>query len=361
MKQNFNSGLHGLRGAASLIVVNHHLLLTLPWFADRVGLGMLGPKGEFEISIHRIAEYSPIHIFFGGTEAVILFFVLSGYLLLISVINHNTTDFVLRRMIRLYVPIFASVAIAAMLLINQERKEMTGASWWINSHAVSISTSSLLRNLWVLDGVDFLNSSLWSMKYEIMFSLLVLLFSSYKFKDSIFGFLLCITGLSTALFLGFNLSLDLLSWLPVFFAGSALIFLPEGLFLRAIPKFLLGWLIMFLPWYLAGFGYQLNPGIARISMMLGATIIVDALREPDTLLARIFMIKPLQIAGKYSYSLYLIHAPVLVFVWFEMGLPQDVEGWFLRVFVSVCAISLATKLVYNIAEGPTLKLLRHRS
>ena len=120
MKQNFNAGLHGLRGAAALIVVNHHLLLTLPWFADRVGIGMLGPKGSFEFSIHRIAEYSPIHIFFGGTEAVVLFFVLSGYLLLNSLSNHSTTDFVLRRMLRLYIPIFASVVFAAILLIVQE-------------------------------------------------------------------------------------------------------------------------------------------------------------------------------------------------------------------------------------------------
>jgi peptidoglycan/LPS O-acetylase OafA/YrhL len=359
--QNFNAGLHGLRGAAALIVVNHHLLLTLPWFADRVGLGMLGPKGSFEFSIHRIVEYSPIHIFFGGTEAVVLFFVLSGYLLLNSLSNHSTTDFVLRRMLRLYIPIFASVIFAAILLIVQEREEIIGASWWLNSHAVSISASSLLRNLWVLDGTDFLNSSLWSMKYEVVFSLLVLLFSGYKFKDSIFVFLLCVFVLIAILFLGSNLGLDLLSWLPVFFAGSALILLPERLFFRAIPKFLAGWLIMFLPWYFAGFGFQLNPGIARISMTIGAIFIVDAVRESNTSLARIFMFKPLQIAGKYSYSLYLIHAPVLVFIWYEMGLPEDKEGWLLRVFVSVCTISLATRLVYNIAEGPTLKWLRYKS
>jgi|688.fasta_scaffold679607_2 peptidoglycan/LPS O-acetylase OafA/YrhL len=38
------ASLDGLRGVAALIVVTHHLLLTLPWFADRVFLGLLGEK-----------------------------------------------------------------------------------------------------------------------------------------------------------------------------------------------------------------------------------------------------------------------------------------------------------------------------
>lgn len=44
-----NSHVHsldGLRGVAALVVVAHHLLLTLPWFADRVGLGQIGTRGN---------------------------------------------------------------------------------------------------------------------------------------------------------------------------------------------------------------------------------------------------------------------------------------------------------------------------
>ena len=74
--------LDGLRGVAALVVVVHHLLLTLPWFADRVGLGQLGTKGQFTFSWHNLFEYTPLHILYGGTEAVVIFFVLSGFVLI---------------------------------------------------------------------------------------------------------------------------------------------------------------------------------------------------------------------------------------------------------------------------------------
>ena len=69
--------LDGLRGIAALVVVVHHLLLTLPWFADRVGLGLLGPKGQFIFSWHNLFEYTPLHILYGGTEAVVIFLYLA--------------------------------------------------------------------------------------------------------------------------------------------------------------------------------------------------------------------------------------------------------------------------------------------
>ena len=46
-----------------LVVVVHNLFLTLLLFADRVGIGLLGPKNQFVLAIPNILEYIPLHIF----------------------------------------------------------------------------------------------------------------------------------------------------------------------------------------------------------------------------------------------------------------------------------------------------------
>ena len=118
----------GLRGVAALVVVFHHLLLTQVWFADRVGLGALGSKGHFILSIHNLFEYTPVHIFYGGTEAVVIFFVLSGYVLINPVNKSNFSSYVRNRLMRLYVPIFAAVILASALVKVVSHKKMDGAS-----------------------------------------------------------------------------------------------------------------------------------------------------------------------------------------------------------------------------------------
>jgi peptidoglycan/LPS O-acetylase OafA/YrhL len=352
--------LDGLRGAAAVVVVLHHLLLTLPWFADRVELGNLNPKGEFSFSIHRVFQYTPLHIFYGGTEAVVVFFVLSGYVLVYSVKLRNLTQYVLNRFVRLYIPIVAAVLCAAILLRIQDRKPLTGASWWLNSHAIPFSNSSLIHNFWVLDGTDWMNSSLWSMKYEIIFSLMVLVIAGFAIRNSVPKFFLMILSITVLILIGMQLKLDLLSWIPVFFAGSALHFLPTGYLLNSVPKFILGSIIMFTPWYFAGFGYSLNLGLSRGLMTIGALMIVDSCRQENTFVTKIFTLKPFRLAGKYSYSLYLIHTPILTSVWFAMGFTESKSGWMIRTLISISCIALVTYIIYKVAEEPSLKWIKRR-
>ena len=353
--------LDGLRGAASVIVVLHHLLLTLPWFADRVGLGQLGTKGQFTFSWHNLFEYTPLHIFFGGTEAVVVFFVLSGYVLINPVNNKSLARFLRNRLVRLYAPIIAAVLLAGGLVKLIPHQKMDGGSWWLNSHAISFTFGSLMRNMWVLDGTDWLNSSLWSMRYEVIFSLCVLVFAGFVFKKSIPRFVLAMLVLAVAISAGMHIGMDLLSWLPVFFAGSALHWLDERKFLRGGLKALLGWFVMFVPWYFAGFGYSLNGSISRICMTLGAVLIVDACRDQGNILSKVLSTRPFRAAGKYSYSLYLVHAPILTSVWFAMGVSESHIGWLLRAGISILFIGLGTALIYTLAEKPSLKWIHLRS
>ncbi|MEH7247503.1 acyltransferase family protein, partial [Neobacillus niacini] len=67
--------LDSLRGIASLTVVIHHTLLTLPIFLAA------HQHEQINSTIVKIFTNSPLHIIWGGHEAVILFFVLSGFVL----------------------------------------------------------------------------------------------------------------------------------------------------------------------------------------------------------------------------------------------------------------------------------------
>jgi peptidoglycan/LPS O-acetylase OafA/YrhL len=349
------NSLDGLRGVAASVVVMHHLLLTQVWFADRVDLGVLGAKKNFTISIHTLFEYTPLHVFYGGTEAVVIFFVLSGYVLINSVNKSNLSSYVRNRLVRLYVPIIAAALLASALVKAISHKKLNGASWWLNAHANNYGLGSMLKNMWVVDGTDWLDSSLWSMRYEIIFSLCVMVFAGFVFKASTRTFVKALAAVGIAIYIGLHFRLDLLSWLPVFFAGSSLHWLGRGKYWGGGAKAFIGWIVMFIPWYFAAFGYSLNAVFSRLLMMLGAVAIVDACRDSGNVVSRVLSSKPFQSAGKYSYSLYLVHAPILTAVWFAMGVPSGHVDWLLRASISCLFIVIGTLFVYHLAEKPSLR------
>ena len=352
--------LDGLRGSAALVVVVHHELLTLPWFADRVSFRLLGPKGHFTVSVHNLLEYTPLHVFYGGTEAVVIFFVLSGYVLVNPISRNSIHSYVQNRLVRLYAPILVAVTLAGLLILVFPRKMLIGGSWWMNFHAIKFTFSSYLKNLWVVDGNDWMDSSLWSMKYEIIFSLTIMAFAGYLFRSSFFKFELAILVIIALVGVGVQYNMDLLGWLPVFFAGTALHWLPEGKLKMGSWRFLFGLVVLFLPWCFAGFGLLVSPALDRILMMIGAVLIVEVCRDSNSLISRSLTRKTATLAGKYSYSLYLIHAPIITTVWFVMGQPIGNIAWLIRFIVSLICIAVGTAVVYHLGEKPSLKWLRNR-
>jgi peptidoglycan/LPS O-acetylase OafA/YrhL len=108
--------LDGLRGLAALVVVMHHHLLTIPWFSERVSENSFSKPGVFVgVNLHNLIEYSPLHVFYAGTEAVTIFFVLSGYVLVFAVKKSDIKNYLRFRLYRLYVPIFGAVCFSFLL------------------------------------------------------------------------------------------------------------------------------------------------------------------------------------------------------------------------------------------------------
>jgi len=77
-KQRYHS-LDSLRGLACLQVVIGHCLVALPALAWLVYPATDKPVHDLKFYL----AYSPVHFFWSATPAVIVFFVLSGFVLLL--------------------------------------------------------------------------------------------------------------------------------------------------------------------------------------------------------------------------------------------------------------------------------------
>src|SRR5258708_1027684 len=104
--------LDSLRGLAAVNVMASHLLLCVPLiFAgvhDRDG------ANRFTYAI----LYTPLHLFIAANEAVILFFILSGFVLSLPFFSPQAPSYrelAIRRVCRIYLPCLASLAIALLI------------------------------------------------------------------------------------------------------------------------------------------------------------------------------------------------------------------------------------------------------
>jgi hypothetical protein len=81
--------LDGLRGVAALIVVVHHTLLTVPSLS--VAYFLDGPAAVRGSKAWWLS-WTPLHLIWAGGEAVIVFFVLSGFVLALPYVNQVLAD-----------------------------------------------------------------------------------------------------------------------------------------------------------------------------------------------------------------------------------------------------------------------------
>ena len=351
-----NHALDGLRGLAAFIVVLHHFTQTQPWFADR----FLRPEGvgprPWTNSWQNWLEATPLHFFHAGPEAVLIFFVLSGYVLFPVICRSNLNVYVRTRLVRLYVPIVVSVLFAELLLKLAPHGTTTQATWWLNFYPDTAHMPDFLRSLYLLDGTSNLNSALWSMKYEVLFSLLIL--GLLPVKQPIvplraFKLLGLVVGLTAVVVVGAHNHLDVLTYMPMFFLGVVLHYFPHHR-VPALVEFVVGALVLIGPWLVWAGGHSLSTPYAYAWNTIGALLMVDAVRQPHTIVSKFLGNRPMRVLGAHSYSLYLVHVPVILAVWYAFGNQgATVQAWEL-IGISAIGILVCTALFYRFIEKPCL-------
>jgi len=307
------SGLDGLRGLAALVVVVHHVLLTQPTLAapyyDRQPV-----SGASWWVVH-----TPLHLLWAGTEAVYLFFVLSGFVLGLAAASPRFSwrAYLPARLLRLYLPVFGAVALGALVVTTLPRG--SGASAWLSARSPGWSGLSVLRDLTLVSGTSRVISPLWSLQWEVVFSLLLAAFLSWGASTRPWLQVVVALVASTA---GFQIRSDALSYLPLFAVGTALAQWWPTLRERLAPwsRSDLGWglvvgaglLLTCSYWLVLPFVPAETSFVAtRPVTVVGVTVLVLAAAAWDPL-AAVLSSRPLRFAGTISFSLYLVHEPIVI-------------------------------------------------
>lgn len=316
------ASLDGLRGAAALaVVLGHFVNAFLPWTS---GFGAVRHL-PFEPAL----QEAPFTLFYSGSFAVAVFFVLSGFVLSVKFFQTSSVDVVvssaLRRYVRLAVPVLGSVVVAWFLLAaglmrNHEAAERTGSTGWLSTfwnmsanpvRAVYEGTyGAFFRG-----SVDY-NSSLWTMSYELAGSFIVFmllaLFGKVRRRWVVYAVFCLALGRDyyVAFVMGVALCDLWFNWprgrqvltragWPLLVLGLALAMWPPG----ATPGTLLYPLSRIS-------GPSVLAPVPQLAQMAGAVCVLAAVLTLAPV-ARIFCSRPLQYLGRISFALYLLHVLLL--------------------------------------------------
>lgn len=316
--------LDALRGIAATVVVFSHLLFvfgprTIAHSAERII-----PKAYVAF------EISPLHLLVAGHEAVILFFLLSGFVLALPYAAAGRIpvgSFLLKRVCRLYIPYAAAVGLACACNAFLYGPVAGTSDWFTHTWAGVPTFRSIMQHLLMVGEYDYsrYNTAFWSLVHEARISLVFPLLFWFVMR----------TRAKTAIVVAFVLS----------FAAQGIMFIwPHERVvssLHYIAFFIVGALAAkHLSSILQGFRtlsirqhrilliasiislsmFQIIKHVpGRIHQMLFITDWPDAIACAALLLSamtfepfKLFLQRPaVAYLGKISYSIYLVHATVL--------------------------------------------------
>lgn len=349
--------LDGLRGISAVVVLIWHVYLI----AVVVNPELLNSYGLTK-------TFASIVI--AGPQAVIVFFILSGFVLTLPFLARKQTwkQYYPSRLIRLYLPTFASLIVAAVLIlliprnINQH-SELKG-TWFDTTNLKTIDINEFLYQATLI--TPFLNNPTWSLFYEIIFSMALPLYIWYVVKVAK-KFPLVHWGLLVAVsVVGYQFDMTAVWCLPVFGLGVfvAVHFQTlQNTVAKALTKMrpsllvtvtVLGSVILLT---LPNTAPLLNlPPLATKALGFGGTlvganlIVVGVLFVP--VLVKIFATPVLTFLGKISFSLYLLHVPIIV----SMVYLFPSEQIFLALGLGTIATFLASIVFLQTVETPSQKL-----
>jgi len=361
--------LDALRGVAAGIVLVHHVSMTAPGisaaYQSTVGVDT-GSAGWW-------STLTPLKFLVAGPEFVLVFFVLSGFVLVRSPLasraagrGYDWVAYYPRRIIRLAIPVVVSVALAAAWILLVPRAGIdVGGSWLKRQDNPDIGLPNLLGEASVIGGSGRpdVNPPLWSLTWEMWFSLLlpicVLLAVATRRLPALWA--ATFLAVSTT---GYVTGIEPLMYLPAFGLGALLAANYGSLRVWAvrvaarrggtaiwIGLTALGPALLVSHWLLRP---QLSGiwGDLTLALRVPGAVLVVAVVALWPPLQRPLSARPLVWLGRVSFSLYLVHFPVVV----AFGTMFGPGRWWLGALVSVPLSLVLAQLMYLWVELPAQRL-----
>lgn len=354
MSRNGNriGSLDGLRGlAAGIVLIHHASLIAEPW---------LDPAGW------AVLTQSPLKLLIAGSEAVMVFFVLSGLVVALPALRpgFSWARYFPARLFRLYVPVIAALGAAALLVkvVPRDASTMPDDSWMQDAQATSVSAGDVLSQMTLLRADYPIDNVLWSLRWELFFSLLLPLYVWVALRVRRFA---VPVGVLTVvlMFAGRASGNSALAYLPVFLLGTLIaVRYPDLRGLAAGPRARRA-----LPWLAAVAGTMLIASWLARPLTAG-TIAADVLWALAGAGAALLVIlaviwpraeralgtRPMQWLGRISFSLYLVHAPILATLCYLLG----AERWWLACLIGVPLSLVAAAVFHALVERQSQVLAR---
>ncbi|PEX48371.1 acyltransferase [Bacillus cereus] len=363
--------LDSLRGIAAIIVLLGHFLALFPILGKKV---MYSTFGTY------------FSILWQGHSAVIIFFVLSGFVLSLPFYKgteFNYLKYLIKRVCRIYIPyiMILFIAIGIKLVIHSKIGTIPGLVQW-GSWNIEVSFNKVIDHILFLRefNSDAFIMVIWSLVHEmrisIVFPLIIFLLLRVNWKVSI-GIAMFLSVIGYLLMKNipseFNMPVSTnyfitLHYSSMFIIGALLaknreylvskiinskvkyILLPLGLLFFSYPRIP----FMLLSKLIGEIDYDLYLIIIDWYICFGAVVIILSALS-SKLFSKLLLIKPVQFIGEISYSLYLVHPIVLlttVHIFYgKISVP-------LILLISFLFTMVVSVLCYKFIEIPSIKIGR---
>jgi peptidoglycan/LPS O-acetylase OafA/YrhL len=314
--------LDSLRGLAAVTVVAAH------------ACGIL-------INGHSLDEYTPLYLLRAAHESVIFFFLLSGYVLTYQIKNQqyfNYWNFLMQRVFRIYIPYFVVMTLVFILYIffMQNKGDLQNKNWFFQPFP---SSRDVAAHFFLVGNFDTnaYNNIIWTLVHEMRVAIIfpfLLFLLKFNTKGIITG-LVCaslLVGLCIANGIdnseGYNNSyLFTVHYFSFFVLGGLLVKHAEELsvwylglsskskkvcFLIMLFVFSYSRMLFLIPHkfdYLkiSLFNEFVSDWLTALSAAFLIIYAIHVVNHKNILLSRFTLF-----LGKISYSLYLIHLPVIL-------------------------------------------------
>jgi len=357
------SYLDGLRGIACLVVILAHLqIFIIPAFSA---------DGRYHDDIFK----GTVFFWLNGNFPVCIFFVLSGYVLILNYLHHPHDQYlakaVVKRYFRLTPLIFSSVLVSFLLLkhnqyyINQVINIVGFDSWLSPPNPRPKTIEAISQGLVSVFFRDSsLNLPLWTMKIEYWGSLFIFAFCALFFNTKRFVLIGSVGLILLALPLKYPVY-----YVSLFLYGAMLLKIPQnkhlawlfwpGIFLGIQPAdgtFVNG-IVSYLAAYNITFAY---PTVDKILHCLGACMLMTSVLNSD-MLKKALSFRPIVWLGEISFGMYVFHMVVALSIGSLVYLysRENMGAAWAAVFAAIATYALTivmAMIAYKFIDRPSQRL-----
>ena len=329
----------GMRGLASVIVMIFHMAVWTVYGYS---------ANEYKVfanSFWWVVTQTPLKLIWGGNEAVLVFYIIGGFVLARPYLNGRKLDFkpfIIKRWIRLMLPYVLVIAVTVILIAlfgawKHDTIDLSG-SFNVKWKRVPNALEMLLYFLGYDYNLNILSGAFWSMVQEWRLSFILPFVAVALHRNrtgKVLGYYAILqVGIDALTNWGMRSdmvwlahlseSLNRTNYYAIFFVMGAVLakHLPAiRAFVREHRRFriLSAWSIPFMipsQWILSALGLSFRVRNALLLTGLGIILFLVLCLESPRLTA-FFKSKPLLLLGKMSFSLYLTHTTsIILFVTF---------------------------------------------